>query len=246
MVTTVTDSIRTTANTTFTIDLSQYSGPCDFTSLKNDGVKQIYLRAYGSTHSGTGDTLFEQFIPYAKTNFPLGAYYYAMPNDATLADAKTQADQFITKMKGGFGGGYGDLIPMLDVEDNSAVGGKTLSMPVTDLLTWINNFRNYFEDTTSTRLGLYTGAYFVEEQRNNFNEGKTPEGNIIKDMPVWFAAYTKYGYKTVPQVGGFQNVWAWQYSEDGVFAGAPNNKVDLTIAYHSLKSQKVIWTKSYQ
>lgn len=241
MATTITDSIRTTPNTIFTIDINQYTGACDFSSLKNDGVKQIYLRAYGSTHSGTGDTLFEQFIPYAKgQGLPLGAYYYAMPNDGTLADAKIQADQFIAKMKGGFSGSYGDLIPMLDLEDNSAIGGKNLSLSVDDLLSWTNNFRNYFEDTTGIRLGLYTDGYFVKTQRNNFNEGVTPQGNIVKDMPLWMAGYTKYNISSVPKVGGFNNIIAWQYSEDGVFSGAPNNKVDLTIAYQPMKSQKVV------
>jgi GH25 family lysozyme M1 (1,4-beta-N-acetylmuramidase) len=246
MVATVTDTYRTTPNTTFMIDINQYTGACDFTSLKNDGVKQIYLRAYGSNHSGTGDTLFEQFVPYAKPLFPLGAYYYAMPNDSSYADAKAQADQFINKIKGPLGG-YGDLIPMLDVEDNSAIGGKNLSMSVSDLLSWINNFRNYFEDTAGVRLGLYTDPYFVGHQRNNFNQGVVgTQGNIVYDMPVWFAAYTKYGYTACPSAGGFQNVWAWQYSEDGVFAGAPNNKVDLSIAYKPLKSQKVVYVKTYQ
>jgi GH25 family lysozyme M1 (1,4-beta-N-acetylmuramidase) len=244
MVTTITDTYRTTPNTTFFIDINAYSGACDFTSLKNDGVKQIYLRAYGSDHSGTGDKLFEQFIPYARgVKLPLGAYYYAMPKDSTLADAKLQADQFIAKMKGGFGN-YGDLIPMLDVEDNSTIVGagqpSTISLSVSDLLTWINNFRNYFEDTTGVRLGLYTDGYFVKDQRNNFNEGRTPEGNIIKDMPVWFAGYTRYGVTQCPQAGGFQNVLAWQYSDQAVFAGIPSNKVDVSLAYAPMTSQKVV------
>jgi GH25 family lysozyme M1 (1,4-beta-N-acetylmuramidase) len=244
MVATVTDTIRAIPNTWFTIDINQFTGACDFASLKNDGVKHIYLRAYGSSHSGNGDTLFEQFIPYAKgQGFPLGAYYYAMPNDGTLADAKIQADQFIAKMQHGFGAlSFGDLMPMLDIEDNSAVGGKNLSMPVSDLLSWINNFRNYFEDTTGVRLGLYTDGYFVHDQRNNFNEGFTSQGNIVKDMPVWMAGYTKYNITSVPKVGGFQNILAWQYSEDGVFAGAPNNKVDLSISYAPMTSQKVVKT----
>ena len=247
MVTTVTDTYRTTPNTTFTIDISQYTGACDFTSLKNDGVKQIYLRAYGSSHSGNGDTLFEQFIPYAKPLFPLGAYYYGMPQSSALSDAKVQADQFIAKMKGGFSGGLGDLMPFLDVEDNSALVASgqqsTLSLSVTDLLTWIDNFRNYFEDTTGVRLGLYTSGYFVHDQRNNFNEGFTTQGNILRDMPVWMAGYTKYGYTSPPQVGGFKNLLAWQYSEDGVFAGAPNNKVDLSLAYAPMTSQKALYVE---
>jgi GH25 family lysozyme M1 (1,4-beta-N-acetylmuramidase) len=242
MVATVTDTYRTTPNTTFMIDINQYTGPCDFTSLKNDGVKQIYLRAYGS--QGTADTLFTQFIPYAKPLFPLGAYYYAMPKDATLLDATSQADKFIAKLKEGFGGGYGDLMPVLDLEDNSAhvASGaiSTLSMSVTDLLNWANNFRNHFEDVTGVRLCLYTDGYFVNTQRNNFNEGVTPEGNILKDMPVWFAGYTRYNVTQCPQAGGFNNVVAWQYSDKAVFAGAPGNTVDVSLAYKPMTSQKVV------
>lgn len=234
LVTTVTDAIRTRANTLFGVDLSQYQNPVDFASLKKDGVKFAYLRTYGSNHTGTGDTSFEKYITDSHAQgIPTGGYFYATPsNPYSYNDAKAQADLFITKLKNGYGGSYGNLIPMLDLEDNSNVmpkGQTTLDMSVDDLLSWTDNFRKYFEDKTGVQLGLYTGYYFVNDQRNNFNEGKTPKGNIVKDMPLWIAMYLSYGYKDVAVCGGWENWSIWQYSSGGVFSGTPN-QTDLDIA----------------
>jgi lysozyme len=249
MVTTVTDTYRTRVNTLFGVDLSQYQQPVDFQSLKNDGVKFAYLRAYGSTHSSTGDTMFEKYVTGASNvGMPTGSYYYAMPNSIyDYNDAKAQATQFVTKLKNGYGGGYGDLIPMVDVEDTTGiqpVGKTTLDMPVTDLLRWTNDFRNVFEDLTGVQLGLYTGYYFVNDQRNNFNEGKTPEGNILKDMPLWISMYIKW-YKDVALCGGWTDWLMWQYNDSGVFAGIPNAKCDLDlmngVSLDKLRTKKVYY-----
>ena len=177
MATTVTDTIRTRPNTLFGLDGSQYQGNMDFASLKNDGVKFAIFRTYGSTHTGTGDTMFEKNIGLAKAQgIPCGSYFYCTPtNPYSYNDVKAQADLFINKLKSGFGSYYGDLIPMIDVEDNKAntpVGQSTLDISVDDLLRWCNDYRNYFEDKTGVQLGIYTNYYFVGEQRNNFNEGK--------------------------------------------------------------------------
>lgn len=236
MVTTVTDSIRTRAERIFGFDASQYQGVIDWNSVKADGVKFAILRAYGSNHTGSGDINFEKYITQAKSaSIPTGGYYFATPkNPLDINDVKQQADQFIAKLQNGYGiGKYGDLIPMLDVENNKAntpVGQSTLDISVTDLLKWVDYYRDYFEDKTGVQLGLYTNHYFIQTERNNFNEGKTLEGNIIKDMPLWMSAWTRYGFDDSPLSGGWTDWLIWQYSDGGVFAGIPENKVDLNIA----------------
>src|SRR5205085_6484513 len=183
---------------------------------------------------------------------PCGSYFYCTPtNPYSYNDVKAQADLFINKLKSGFGSYYGDLIPMIDVEDNKAntpVGQSTLDISVDDLLRWCNDYRNYFEDKTGVQLGIYTNYYFVGEQRNNFNEGKTAQGNIIKDMPLWMSAWTRYGYNDCPINGGWTKALIWQYSDGGVFTGMPDNKCDLDLALTSnmddLRSKRVVLTET--
>lgn len=254
MATTVTDTIRTRPNTLFGADMSQYDGNVDFASLKSDGLKFAIFRTFGSTHTGTGDTMFEKYIGLAKAQgIPCGSYFFCTPaNPYNYNDVKAQADLYINKLKSGFGNYYGDIIPMMDVEDNSpnvAKGQSTLDMSVDDLLRWCNDFRNYFEDRTGTQLGIYTDWYFVNTQRNNFNEGKTAQGNLLKDMPLWMAIYTRYGYNDVQLAGGWEKALIWQYSDQGVFSGMPDNKADLDLALTSnmddLRAKRVVLTESF-
>lgn len=252
MVTTSTDTYRTRANTMFGVDISSLQGTVDFNSLKNDGVKWAIIRAYGSKHEIGGDTMFEKNVSLAKiAGIPTGGYYYAIPNNNTTLDAQQQADLFIAKLQKGYGvGKYGDLIPMIDVEDDTAVVPTgvtpTVKMPVADLLNWVNDFRNYFEDKTGVQLGIYTGNDFVKDH-SNFNEGITPEGNILKDMPLWVAAYVTYKYTDAPLPGGWKSYVAWQYDYRGTFAGIPSGfQTDLNIAPtpFALYSKQVVPTET--
>lgn len=248
-VVTTTDTYRTRPNTSFGVDISSIQTSVDFASLKNDGVKWAMLRAYGSAHSGNGDAMFEKFIQQANAvGMPTGAYYYSIPTMNT-ADAKTQADQFITKVKNGYGGGFGQLTPIVDVEDNSNIVASgtlsTLQIPTTDLLNWVDYFRNYFEDKTGVQLGLYTAKDFIET-KDNFNEGKTQQGNILKDMPLWVAAYIQYGYTNAPLAGGWTNYIAWQYDYRNKFAGVPSGQgVDTSIAPipFNFNQKRVVYTQ---
>lgn len=253
MVTTVTDTIRTRPNTLFGFDASMYQDVIDWASVKADGVKFAILRTYGSSHTGSGDTMFEKYIAGAKAqSIPTGGYFFCTPKvPYDYNDMKSQADLFINKLKSGYGGSYGDLIPMIDVEDNSAnvaKGQSTLDISVDDLLKWCNDYRNYFEDKTGVQLGIYTNHYFVKDQRNNFNEGVTKQGNIIKDMPLWMSAWTRYGYNDCPLSGGWTKALIWQYSDGGVFTGIPNNKCDLDLALtgnvNDILSKRVVQTEN--
>jgi hypothetical protein len=105
-------------------DISSYQSITNPTQFFTD-FDFVYFRAYGSDHTGDGDTKFIDFVKLAKQyNVPSGGYYFATPdptkaaNAADLkADAEAQAAQFITKLQAAYGTGrYGDLVPMLDIE----------------------------------------------------------------------------------------------------------------------------------
>ncbi|MFP5109627.1 GH25 family lysozyme [Neobacillus sp. C211] len=81
--------------------------------------KFVYIRAYGS--DGLADSKFIEYVNLAKQyGVPSGGYYFARPtpNADLKTDAEAQAQKFIDKLQEAYGTGqFGDLIPMLDVEE---------------------------------------------------------------------------------------------------------------------------------
>ena len=142
---------------TFGPDLNEFSRDVNFLTLaKNSDF--IYLRASGS---GTGKLRIDKkFLEFAKEcrrlGIPCGAYHFAKPSK-DLDSAVIQADQFIDVLQQGFGtGDYGDLFPVLDVETPT-----DRSLTPTELVNWIDRFRDRFEEKTRRRLMLYTGLFFI-------------------------------------------------------------------------------------
>lgn len=228
------------------IDVSQWqeddatSRFIDWQAVKDDGVHHAYLRVYGSQSSA--DTKFTKFITEATAvGIKTGGYYYAMPTvPMSLQDARDSADEFITKLEEGYGvGKHGDLIPILDLEDNSGVavaGQRIVDMTVEDMLQWANEFRNHFELQTGRILGLYTGDYFVRDLRNNFNHDDATgqavvgtSGNILKDMPLWIQGYInfpRYQGHVMPSCGGWTKWHMFQWSDTTMQTGITANYTD--------------------
>jgi len=233
------------------IDVSEYQGTIDWAAVKSSGINYSYLRAYGSSrtaNNGNGDLQFENNVTASKAaGVKTGGYFFAMPVvPFDISQARTEADLFIAKLQAGYGAGqYGDLMPILDVEDNaaSAAAGATIfDLSVENMLQWVNEFRNYFEQQTGRTLGLYTGDYFVRDQRNNFNYDDATgqpvagtSGNIIQDMPLWIQGYDNYDrYKgdVMPSSGGWTKWYIFQYSESGTQVGITGN-VDQNFIVHA-------------
>lgn len=216
------------------IDVSDYQGTVNWSSMASAGVKFAFL----CTHHGSGanDTQFVTNVTNSKAQGIItGGYYYANPASPTLSlsDADTQAETFASLLQQGYGTGqYGDLLPIVDIEDNSskvAAGQTTLDMTVADLLSWVNEFRNHFESITGRKLMLYTGDYFVRNQRNNFNWDDSlngpaagTSGNPLRNMHLWIQGYIEYaryqGY-VMPVQGGWTRWQAFQYYDKGNVGG---------------------------
>lgn len=220
------------------IDVSQYQNTIDWNLVKNDpkNIQYSYIRTYGSTHT-TLDTQFLANVQGAKNiGIPTGGYYYSVPKyiagttEVDLVDARTQAQQFIDALQQGYGVGfYGDLIPMLDLENSSSYG-DVIRMSVGQMLEWANEFRTYFEENTQVKLGLYSGHWFIHDERAGFNEGVTLKGNTLKDMPLWIAAYEdQYPVYAsgLADTGGWTAWTINQYSQQATVTGITGNTVDV-------------------
>jgi GH25 family lysozyme M1 (1,4-beta-N-acetylmuramidase) len=221
------------------IDVSEYQGTIDWQMVKDSGINYVYLRAWGSSRTAFGDVNFENYIQQAKAvGIKTGAYIYAMGGNPTdTLQARQEADRFIAKLEAGYGTGqYGDLVPMLDFEDNTAQaldGQAWTDYTVEQAIQWCNEFRNYFEAQTGRTLGLYTSDNFVRDTMNNFNHDDSTgqavagtSGNLLVDMPLWIAGFTKYDrYKgnVMPVCGGWTKWQMFQYSENGTTSGIVGN-----------------------
>ena len=204
-------------NSTFGIDINEYSQGVDFKTLAST-VDFLYLRSSGS---GSGRfRVDKKFLEFAKESrrygIPVGAYHFARPYyDLNTADE--QCDDFINILQEGFGNrDYGDLFPVLDVE--TPVEEK---MDTTVLINWILRFKNRFERKTRRRLMLYTGLFFIEL----YNDFKLPDGSQpLKSMPLWIAMYTALPINPPfpPNVGGWTRWRIWQYSENQRVDGVSN------------------------
>lgn len=213
---------------TFGPDLNEFTQNVNFETLaKNSDF--IYLRSSGS---GTGqlriDKKFFEFVKGCRSyGIPCGAYHYAKPS-SDLQTAVMQADQFIDVLQQGFGkGDYGDLFPVLDVESPT-----DRSLTTTQLVNWIDRFRDRFEEKTRRRLMLYTGLFFIELYDNFEVPGR---GYPLSDMPLWIAMYTRVPTNPPipPNIGGWTRWTIWQFTDEGKLDGI-GSPVDLNWGPNSI------------
>ena len=221
------------------IDVSDYQGSVDWYQVSQSGIQYvIFCARHGG---GSDDTLFVSNVQQSrKFGIKSGAYFYPTPAvPYQQADADNAAAHFITLLQNAYGtGNYGDLLPWLDLEDNSGqpnvpAGQSMVDMTVSDLLSWGNEFRTYFEANTGRKLGLYVGDNFVHDSRSNFNVDETTglplggtSGNILSNMYIWAQGYTnfaRYAGNVMPVFGGWTEWKLFQYTQTGVTPGISGN-----------------------
>jgi GH25 family lysozyme M1 (1,4-beta-N-acetylmuramidase) len=196
------------------IDVSHWQGTIDWNKVKNSGIAFVYAKAsHGTTVT---DNMFSANVQGARTaGLPIGAYHYASPSAPYNPDqAKAEAQHFVNVMKNEGMGDFGDIMPVLDLEEPAATGSLTSD----EIASWARVFTDTVKSLTNRQVMVYAGDWFVE-QYNDF-------GGQLSDLPVWIAAWTRYGNTQPPAVGGWTEWTAWQYSDQGIVAGI-SGYVDL-------------------
>lgn len=229
----------------FGVDFSSLDDLVDEALLFSQ-IDFMICRAYGRDHTGSGDSETAFNVDAAQRNgCPAGCYYFGFPivdpaagitTDAhIIANAEEQAQQFIDKLYSVFGqGNVGDIMPMLDLEGyvdstsqygHTATGSKYYPQEVMtneQITIWALAFKNYFNNATGWRLGMYTGEYWIRAPRPTEGAGLTYEQlarlNPPNDpLPLWVARYDEYNASndTVPNFGTWTEFAAWQYTGTG-------------------------------
>ncbi|WP_051633535.1 GH25 family lysozyme [Bacillus sp. UNC41MFS5] len=186
------------------IDVSHWQGTINWNQVKNSGIAFVYAKASeGTTYT---DTMFSTNVQGARAaGLPIGAYHYARPSAPYNPDeAKAEAQYFVNVMKNGGMGDFGDIMPVLDLEEPAATGTLTSD----EIASWARVFTDTVKSLTKRQVMVYTGAWFVQ-QYNDF-------GGKLSDLPVWIA---RYGITQPPAVGGWTQWTAWQYSDRGTIPG---------------------------
>ena len=182
------------------VDISEFNGSVDFSTLKNAGVKYAIIRAgFGSDYPGQQDKRFSENVRKADAaGMPWGAYHYAYAKtrQGGIDEAK-HCLRLLNGRKPLYGVWY-------DMEDNSTLGG--------DLLGAAQGFCDTMEAA-----GLYAGVYASLNWWNNY---LTAPGFSQYDR--WVAQYYSecqykgsYGiwqYTSTWSIGGknFDGNWAYK------------------------------------
>lgn len=182
------------------VDISEFNGSVNFSTLKNAGVKYAIIRTgFGSDYPGQQDKRFSENVRKADAaGMPWGAYHYAYAKtrQGGIDEAK-HCLRLLNGRKPLYGVWY-------DMEDNSTLGG--------DLLGAAQGFCDTMEAA-----GLYAGVYASLNWWNNY---LTAPGFSQYDR--WVAQYYSecqykgsYGiwqYTSTWSIGGknFDGNWAYK------------------------------------
>ena len=182
------------------VDISEFNGSVNFSTLKNAGVKYAIIRTgFGSDYPGQQDKRFSENVRKADAaGMPWGAYHYAYAKtrQGGIDEAK-HCLRLLNGRKPLYGVWY-------DMEDNSTLGG--------DLLGAAQGFCDTIEAA-----GLYAGVYASLNWWNNY---LTASGFAQYDR--WVAQYYSecqykgsYGiwqYTSTWSIGGknFDGNWAYK------------------------------------
>lgn len=194
------------------IDVSQFQGNINFIEVRK-GQDFVIVRA---SSSSTGifniDTNFVTNITSSRAQgIPVGTYHFAGIT-TNLQDARDQANAYADLLEQGFGAGdYGDIMPVVDVE-------QTIGVVSDDgVLDWVDEFRVTFEARTGRTLMIYAPIFFIQAT-NNFQH--STKGFLLSDMPLWTAYYLAINPDDRPPDAGNWTEWRiWQYADDGTVSG---------------------------
>ena len=171
------------------IDISNNNGSIYFSSVANDGVEYVYVKASeGSTFK---DSTMEGFYNECKGNgLKVGAYHFLVGTSAPEA----QAQNFYEKIKAF----DWDLVPMMDVEINFS-----------GIANYVKRFVAAFKQLSPLTLGIYSYTSFIDTIAD--------AEDVIKDMPFWEANYNNNPWNLPSNF--FTNRVGHQYTDKGNISG---------------------------
>lgn len=179
------------------IDISKWQGDVDFGSVKNSGVKIVYIKA--TEGLSFIDPKFSTNYQKAKSAGLLVGFYHFFRGDV---NPLSQANHFIKTISGT----SADCKLAIDLESTNGLGKSDLT---TNAITFLEEVKRQ----TGKEVVVYTYSNFAQ----------TSIDNRLSVYPLWIA---NYGVNT-PQNNPIWSSWVgFQYSSTGRISGISGN-VDL-------------------
>ena len=207
-------------------DVSSYTPQLNWNKIKNDGITYVYVRAGNSVlnQGYTPDLMAQAHTLLIKAAGLLVGFYY-IPHWSNLdynlnnanVEAEKYADNILSLMSKVGISGYGDILPVLDIEP--PLGEIDIGLTGKQIVDWSKVFSDHFKLYTGRTIMIYTNRSF-------WNDWKvTPEINTLKDSPLWnaefyeFSNYLNFSDDTPMAFGGWKGWNIWQFSQSAIIGG---------------------------
>lgn len=178
------------------IDVSEWQGDIDFTSVRDDGIDAVYIRA----GSGTSyeDPYFERnYDGASRAGLKTGFYYYVTARSA--GQAEYQATFFSNLVSGK---NYAFRLAM-DFEDLSGLTDEEID---TISIAFLDKLR----ELGDSELLIYSDAFNAKETF----------GGELTEYPLWIA---EYGVEAPSEDINWSEWVGWQYTDEGSVSGISGN-----------------------
>jgi GH25 family lysozyme M1 (1,4-beta-N-acetylmuramidase) len=191
------------------IDVSHWQGSIDWAKVAAAGKAFAYLKA--SEDVDYADPTYATNRARAKANgLFVGAYHFAQP-EATAGDAVAEADHFVDTATPQ----SGELLPVLDLEQNNGLGTSALQ-------AWVRDFLERVHERTGVRAAIYVSPSFWSNKMGNTGWFAANGYEVL-----WIAHWTTAEAPTLPASNWGGRGWTfWQYTSSGTVPGI-GGRVDL-------------------
>lgn len=195
------------AATTPGIDVSNYQGSINWTSVRNAGIQFAFIKTTeGTTYH---DPRFAaNYVGAYNAGVIRGAYHFALPDRSTGA---AQAN-FLASSGGAWSADSLTLPAAIDLEGNpygAACYGKTQAA----MRTWISDFLNTYRSRTGRYAVIYTTTSWWTSCTGNYS-------GFWANHPLWLARWASTP-GTLPAGAPY---WSfWQYTSTGSVSGIAGN-----------------------
>ena len=195
------------------IDVSNYQGTINWTSVKNDGITYAFAKATeGKTIT---DSQFANYITNGKAaGVYMGAYHFAHPdNQPTIQGAIDEANHFLSVAQSSIISCQ--LPPALDYETDVSA-----TLTYSFQAQWIQAWCNTVQNATGIVPIIYTG--------NSIAHNLGPY--LSSQYKLWYPYYYTSRSDASPPPTTYYGTWGsyqiWQYSDQGTVAGI-SGSVDM-------------------
>jgi GH25 family lysozyme M1 (1,4-beta-N-acetylmuramidase) len=188
------------------VDVSDYQGTINWTSVKNSGVSFAFIKATEGT-TFTATTFAANWANAKAAGVVRGSYHFARPSTSpsVSGSAIAQANFFVNTVKPI----KGDLQLVCDFE-------VTGSLNSTDLGNWLTAFCTQIKTLTHEPAIVYTYPSFWSNMPSNWP---------IQNCALWIANYG-VSSPSIPAPWSSTGYAFWQYSSTGAVPGI-SGAVDL-------------------